>query len=550
MSVRMRHPPSAYSRPTHGASGPNFTSPSDRLYGSMMDIEPVTGVDLGQGSVTDGTIAPPGLDGSTAIVGGTLPSSAFDTTPPALPTGISVTSELIPDSHGGFVVAITVTMTPPPDSDFFATYIEATELNDNDPETPVPVWTRPLVAIVGVGINIGYVLGVAGATDYWVRLRSVDVQGNYSAYSSTYALITVGDTEAPSIPQGLTGSGGFKLIGLRWDSSVAFDLMHNEVRFAPDLGGVPDTNSWAYRTIRANSIVIGDLLPDDYWAQVRAVDYSRNVEGRWSATGVASTDIITCLDHTFVNDAKVTFSDYVGAVELDVDDLWVINATATTFQVSATFQGAALDFTTDMTVGFVGDNPPLPSRSTEDLEAGWSELVGPFTASLVGAADVTFNSVITEILNVNYIDAETIETGILNVATGVGAADGIHITLAGDIVGDWDDSGLNIRSHAAGRSTLDYLHLDDAALTLYLDGAAQSAITADGINANAVNFGYSAGGHNLVLNSSFELSQFSSGSTSIIGTGGSTLAGGVGGWVLVSSTNATLAAASVTMTTL
>ena len=548
--VRMRHPSGARVRDTHTSSPIDFGAPTDHLYGSQMDLEAVTVIDLGQGSVTDGAIVPGGLDGNIVIRAGTLPPTSFDTTPPALPSGISVTSELVTDADGASIVAIKVSMTPPPDVDYFATYIEATDLSDGDPVTPTPIWTRPIIIVTGKGISQGYILGVAGATPYWVRMRTVDVQGNYSIYSAIYPVLTVADTEAPGIPQSPAGAGGYRAIGVRWTSSSATDLMNYEVRYAPDVAGAPDTANWTVLKTRANSIYIDALTPGNYWAQVRAVDFSKNVAGRWAVTGVASTDILTCNDHTFVNDEKVAFENFVGAVELDVDDLWVINATTTTFQVSTSLGGAALNFTTDLTSGFVSQNPQQAVNALSQAEAGWSTLVGPLTAALVGASDVAFNSVITNILAAGYIDAATIQTGILNISSVAGTADGIKIYFGDVVVGDWDDTGLNVRSKTADRSELDYIHIDDASLVVYLDGAPTSAITVDGINASAVNFGTAAGGHNLVFNSSFELSQFIATSIITIGAGGSTFAGGVGGWVLVTSTNVTLGASTVTITTL
>jgi hypothetical protein len=85
---------------------------------------------------------------------------------------------------------------------------------------------------------------------------------------------------------------------------------------------------------------------------------------------------------------------------------------------------------------------------------------------------------------------------------------------------------------------------------VFLNGSETSAITPDGINASAVNFGTAQGGHNLLFNSSFELSDFVATSTTIEGTGGSTFAGGVGGWVLVTNTNGTLGATAITMAAL
>ena len=74
--VRNRHTSTTSTR-DHSPSTVDFTSPSDVLYGSEMDLEPVTVVDLGQGSVTDGAIVDGGLDGGRIIRPGTLDITPF-----------------------------------------------------------------------------------------------------------------------------------------------------------------------------------------------------------------------------------------------------------------------------------------------------------------------------------------------------------------------------------------------------------------------------------------------------------------------------------------
>ena len=149
-------------------------------------------------------------------------------------------------------------------------------------------------------------------------------------------------------------------------------------------------------------------------------------------------------------------------------------------------------------------------------EAGWTGLVSA-TPLAVGAADVAFNSVITNILSSNMIDASTIQVGLLKISVGAsGMADGIEIwNAAGTIrLGKWDENGLFIGTNASGLPTdlsaSNYVKVTDAGLTVYLSGVPTSAITPDGINATAVNFGSLPGGHNLLQNSSFELADFAS----------------------------------------
>lgn len=79
MTVRQRHGTTASVRPTHSFSGIDTSTPdaSGVLYSSQSDVDPASVLDIGQGSITDGAIAPPGLNGGGSIAPGTLPLATF-----------------------------------------------------------------------------------------------------------------------------------------------------------------------------------------------------------------------------------------------------------------------------------------------------------------------------------------------------------------------------------------------------------------------------------------------------------------------------------------
>jgi hypothetical protein len=52
------------------------------------------------------------------------------------------------------------------------------------------------------------------------------------------------------------------------------------------------------------------------------------------------------------------------------------------------------------------------------------------------------------------------------------------------------------------------VRLSDGGISIYVDGVEQATLTPDGLNASALTFGSLPGGHNVILNSSFELSDF------------------------------------------
>lgn len=197
--------------------------------------------------------------------------------------------------------------------------------------------------------------------------------------------------------------------------------------------------------------------------------------------------------------------------------LWVkVQTRATTISITGLTIGAlywaqvrAVDYTGNVATSTT-DATPVQYEAFQ--EAGWTPYLS-VTPAAVGAADVAFNSVITNILSANLIDATTIQAGLLAINTSdVTMADGIEVWNAGIRVAKWDETGLYIGSQAAGLpadlSASDYVLLNDAGLTVYQGGVAQSAITPAGVNASAINFGTLAGGHNLILNSSFELAAF------------------------------------------
>jgi hypothetical protein len=82
---------------------------------------------------------------------------------------------------------------------------------------------------------------------------------------------------------------------------------------------------------------------------------------RKACTGVASTDIITATEgpHGFANGQRLCFLSLTGGAGLQAQTLSVIatvyfaiSATSTTFQVSTTSGGSAVNFTTDISAGY------------------------------------------------------------------------------------------------------------------------------------------------------------------------------------------------------
>jgi hypothetical protein len=178
-------------------------------------------------------------------------------------------------------------------------------------------------------------------------------------------------------------------------------------------------------------------------------------------------------------------------------------------------------------------------------EAGWTAMV-PVTPNLIGAADVAFNSVLANIIAANSIDADTIQGGTLRIAPAGPYANGIEV-LAADltVIGLWDENGLKVVDPT---DPTRYLLISAGEVRFTVDDGATfpTAITPEGINASAINLGALPGGHNLVLNSSFELADFAAAASTLTFT---TSAQWAAGNRVTAPVNITEGATALTITT-
>lgn len=422
-NTRRRHArgDNSVQRATHG--GPfDPTGTTDALYGGTTGGEAIgwqdfSGEVIGRGNIQHGAIIP----------------ETFDTTPPAVPTDLAVTSLETLGSDGTTQVVLRVTWTNPSDADLHGTFIETTDDASLDGGGTAD-WTNPEAYFVGHEVQSLDIVGVVGNTEYFVRLNCVDIQGNRSGYTSTVSHTTARDTVAPAVPENVSAVAGFRGAILKWSSVQVSDLSDYVFRWAPDdgTGTAPNTGSWTEQRTKSTSVWVTGLTPDvRYWFAVQATDRSGN-ESDFSADVLAETSCV-------------------------------------------------------------------PTQ--------------------IGAADIAANSVSAVHITTSGLTADLIKTGILALGTVDGKADGIEVydsaaTTSNKKVGQWDEDGIRVY---ASDDQSNYIHITEASLTVYKNGVAQTAITTDGIDATAINFGRLAGGHNLIPNSSFEVGAFSA-ETTVVNT--------------------------------
>jgi hypothetical protein len=298
----------------------------------------------------------------------------------------------------------------------------------------------------------------------------LQVEGDWSSYEVVGTMD--GTTVTPGVPEGLTAIPGFQLVGLTWTRPGMADLDHYEVRYSPDLAGVPDPDGWTVMQTKSTSIVISPLAADIlYWFQVRAVD----VNG-----GVVTSDV-------------------------------------------------------DSTVVTAQDNP----------EAGWADAVSA-TPTLIGSADMAFNSVVTAFLDTGELSADQIKTGTLSVGAPGQNAQIDVFDAGGALTARWDANGLIIIDPlnparaiwlASGNMRVSAAFTGDVNTTVW-----SNSVTAEGINATNITFGVAPGGHNSIPNAGFELTPFAI-LTSKVWTSAADWATGL------SQVNVNVAGTSLTLTT-
>jgi hypothetical protein len=410
------------------------------------------------------------VDLSVVISGPAGPEGGADSTHPAAPTWPATPFETVfTNGPGGDPeIGLQVTVIHPtlnedatPIDDLAYTRVQVALADPaSDPEAPTPDWAHPTVITVPADQTSVVSMGIRGGAHYWARARSFDKSNNGSAWTTPdIEYTTRTDGEAPGMPQSVELTGGFKGFGARWQGSDARDLMFYELRYVKDVGGVPGTD-WTHIRSRANAIFIGGLELDidssgaglgpietKYWVQVRAIDFSGNV-------------VTSAVDPTSV---------------------------------------------------------PYDAN----FEAGYTDALSVM-ALPIGTDDIAADAITANMIATIELDAGVITSGYIKVATSDGFPDGIEMYSGGVRVGKWDESGLVIGklpdglpfienpdgTHTDQFGDIDYLTLTNAGLTVYRAGVATTAITPDGIDASAINFGTLPGGHNIVKNTSFELAGF------------------------------------------
>jgi hypothetical protein len=168
------------------------------------------------------------------------------------------------------------------------------------------------------------------------------------------------------------------------------------------------------------------------------------------------------------------------------------------------FQVRAVDRSGNVVTSDVDDTAVNADANTD---AGWTDEVTA-TPTAIGTADIAAGAIIATHISATGIEAEAIRSGTLTLGGMPSTADLLLVEdSTGTEIGRWDEDGLTVIDPA---NTDNRLRIMSGVLSFSTDGGTTwtTAISGEGITADAIRLGTSPGGHNLVPNSGFELAEF------------------------------------------
>ena len=196
-------------------------------------------------------------------------SLAVDGTPPAAPTGVTVTSALDTSDASGGRAYIDVSWTGVADTDlqnYSVRYSTGTDWAYID---------------VPEGVTSARINALRPNTNYNVAVAAVDYSGNSSAYTNagTYPILTAKDTTAPAAPIGVTVGAGVTTMTVAWTENTENDVKNGVGTYEVQLDTVNTFNSGNLLTKQNSGTIVAfsNLTANTtYYTRVRAIDATGN----------------------------------------------------------------------------------------------------------------------------------------------------------------------------------------------------------------------------------------------------------------------------------
>lgn len=282
-------------------------------------------------------------------------SLGVDTTPPAVPTGVTVTSAVDSSDPSGGRAYIDVSWTGVADTDlqnYSVRYSTGTTWEYiNVPE----------------GTTTARINGLSPNTAYNVAVAAVDFQGNSSAYTNagTYPITTAKDTSAPAAPTGVTMGAGVTTVTVYWNENAENDVKGGVGYYEIQLDTANTFNTGNLITKQTSGTItsFSSLTSNTtYYTRVRAIDASGNVGSYSSAVSgvpryIANADI----------QAGTINGDRITAATINGDRVIANSLDANTIKANTTFSQ-------NLTVGStftMGTSGIMQSANYSAGVAGW-----------------------------------------------------------------------------------------------------------------------------------------------------------------------------------
>lgn len=222
----------------------------------------------------------PGLPSQTAsFVAGGITIDDIDSTPPATPTNLHLTTGTDVSPDGTIIPWVEASWDRAPESDVSG-YEVHVFLGEG---TVVPTVWNPTVAQHSIHFE------VPGHTLVRVKLLAFDHFHNISPFSAEASITSAGDTNPPGSPANLTAIGSIKAVALLWTPPADADYDHCEV-WSATTNNRGATGTTPVGTGRTGFVHEGLGANDTRYYWIRAVDTSGNVSAFHpvSATGGVS----------------------------------------------------------------------------------------------------------------------------------------------------------------------------------------------------------------------------------------------------------------------
>lgn len=230
--------------------------------------------------------------GPRAAAGNLTGAFDLDTTPPEVPTNLTLTTGLLPN---GMAWVRAAWVSDPDDAVSFTIRYQIAGANT------ISAATNEQFHEVQVPRNV----------DVTVTVNALDAFSNRSLYTESQTIRSGRDDVAPAVPTGLRTLEGFSSIWLRWNLNTETDMSHYEIYVATNTTA-PGVNTPATAIAQGNQFLLDGLTAPatrNFW--IRAVDTSNN-KSAWTARVSGTTvSVATVIEREL---AAATWASTIGFI--------------------------------------------------------------------------------------------------------------------------------------------------------------------------------------------------------------------------------------------